>query len=91
MARILFSPNTLLAHEVGSGKTFEMIAAGMEMRRMGLSAKNLYVVPNNITGQWTDIFARLYPGANVLTVEPNSFTPKKRGAMLEKIKIYRKM
>ena len=86
VARMLFTKNTLLAHEVGSGKTFEMIAAGMEMRRMGLSAKNLYVVPNNITGQWTDIFARLYPGANVLTVEPNSFTPKKRGAMLEKIK-----
>ena len=84
-ARILFSPNTLLAHEVGSGKTYVMIAAGMEMRRMGLSKKNLYVVPNNIVGQWQNIFLSMYPAAKLLTVEPKSFTPSKREKMLEKI------
>lgn len=52
VARIIFTPNTLLAHDVGSGKTYIMIASGMELRRMGLSKKNLYVVPNNIVGQW---------------------------------------
>ena len=83
VARILFSPNTLLAHDVGSGKTYIMIAAGMELRRMGLSQKNLYVVPNNLVGQWQDIFLKLYPQANVLCVEPKSFTPAKREAMLQ--------
>ena len=86
VARILFSPNTLLAHDVGSGKTYVMIAAGMELRRMGLSQKNLYVVPNNIVGQWRDIFLSMYPSANLLTVEPKSFTPSKRENMLEKIR-----
>lgn len=52
VARILFSPNTLLAHNVGSGKTYTMIAAGEELLRMGLSQKNMYVVPNNILGWW---------------------------------------
>ena len=51
VARIIFNPNTLLAHDVGSGKTYVMIAAGMELRRMRLSKKNLYVVPNSIVGQ----------------------------------------
>ncbi|MBR4864880.1 MAG: DEAD/DEAH box helicase family protein [Oscillospiraceae bacterium] len=86
VARILFSPNTLLAHDVGSGKTFIMIAAGMELRRMGLSKKNLYVVPNNLVGQWENIFYRLYPKAKVLTVEPKSFTPDKRAKVLETIR-----
>lgn len=86
VARILFSPNTLLAHDVGSGKTYVMIAAGMELRRMGLSKKNLYVVPNNIVGQWRDIFLSMYPAAKLLTVEPKSFTPSKREKMLEKIR-----
>ena len=86
VARILFSPNTLLAHDVGSGKTYIMIAAGMELRRMGLSKKNLYVVPNNLVGQWNAIFRQLYPQAKVLCVEPKSFTPNKRTAVLEQIR-----
>lgn len=86
VARILFSPNTLLAHDVGAGKTYVMIAAGMELMRMGLSKKNLYVVPNNIVGQWKNIFKIMYPNANVLVVEPKVFTPKKRETMLEKIR-----
>lgn len=86
VARILFSPNTLLAHDVGSGKTYVMIAAGMELRRMGLSKKNLYVVPNNLVGQWKDIFLKLYPQANVLCVEPKNFTPAKRESMLQTIR-----
>ena len=85
VARILFSENTLLAHDVGSGKTFIMIAAGMELSRMGISKKNLYVVPNNIVGQWKSIFAHLYPGAKVLCVEPKTFGPTKRKAVLEQI------
>ena len=86
VARIMFSPNTLLAHDVGSGKTFVMIAAGMEMRRIGISKKNMYVVPNNIIGQWKDLFERLYPKANVLCIDPSCFSPKKREAVIEEIK-----
>jgi len=86
IARILFSPNTLLAHEVGAGKTYIMIAAGMELKRMGLSNKNLYVVPNNIVGQWKRIFSSMYPQAKVLCIEPKHFTPQKKEATLEKIR-----
>lgn len=86
VARILFSPNTLLAHDVGSGKTYVMIAAGMELRRMGLSKKNLYVVPNNIVGQWKEIFLKMYPAAKLLIVEPRSFTPAKREKVLKKLR-----
>lgn len=86
VARILFTPNTLLAHDVGSGKTYIMIAAGMELKRMGLSKKNLFVVPNNIVSQWKDIFLSMYPDADILVVEPKNFTPSKREKMLEKIR-----
>lgn len=86
VARILFSPNTLLAHDVGSGKTFIMIAAGMELKRMGLSQKNLYVVPNDLIGQWKSIFYTLYPGANLICVDPKNFTPEKRSAMLRRMR-----
>lgn len=86
VARILFTPNTLLAHDVGSGKTYIMIAAGQELRRMGLSKKNLYVVPNNIVGQWRDIFLTLYPNANLLCIDPKAFTPNKRKAVLKQIR-----
>ena len=82
VARILFTPNTLLAHDVGSGKTYIMIAAGMEMRRIGTSKKNLYVVPNNLIGQWKDLFLSLYPHANLLTVEPRCFGKDKRNEVL---------
>ena len=85
-ARILFSANTLLAHDVGSGKTYVMIAAGMELHRMGLSKKNLYVVPNNIVGQWESIFRTMYPAAKLLVVEPKKFTPAKREKVLERIR-----
>lgn len=86
VARILFSPNTLLAHDVGAGKTYEMIAAGQELRRMGLSQKNMYVVPNNIVGQWRDIFLAMYPAARLLCVEPKGFTPNKRDTVLERMR-----
>lgn len=66
VAHILYGNNTLLAHCVGAGKTFQMIAAGMESRRLGLAQKNLYVVPNHLTEQWGADFLRLYPNANVL-------------------------
>lgn len=85
VARIIFSPNTLLAHDVGSGKTYVMIAAGQELRRMGLSKKNMYVVPNNILGQWRDIFLAMYPDAKLLCVGPKAFTPSKRERVLERI------
>ena len=86
VARILFSPNTLLAHDVGSGKTYIMVAAGMELRRMKLSQKNLYVVPNNLVGQWRDIFLMLYPQAKLLCVDPKTFTPQKRQDVLGTIR-----
>lgn len=86
VARIMSSANTLLAHDVGAGKTFEMIAAGMEMRRIGISKKNLYVVPNTLTGQWREMFERLYPSSNVLCIEPNSFTGEKRQEVLKNIR-----
>ena len=86
VARIIFTPNTLLAHDVGAGKTYVMIAAGMELLRMGLSKKNMYVVPNNIVGQWKSIFEEMYPNANILCVEPKIFTSSKREKTLEKIR-----
>lgn len=86
VARILFSPNTLLAHDVGAGKTYIMIAAAMELRRMGLSKKNLFVIPNNLTEQWKSIFLELYPNANIFCVTPNKFTTQKREEILETIR-----
>ena len=86
VARILFSPNTLLAHDVGSGKTYTMVAAGMELRRLGKSKKNLYVVPNSIIGQWESMFRMMYPEAKVLTVTHSNFDPKRRPGTLMQIK-----
>ena len=86
VARILFSPNTLLAHDVGCGKTYVMIAAGMELRRLGKSKKNLYVVPNNIVGQWEELFYKLYPNAKILVVTNHNFNIKKRNQTLKQIK-----
>lgn len=85
VARIIFSKNTLLAHDVGAGKTYVMIAAGMELKRMGLSKKNLYVVPNNIVGQWEAIFKELYPDARILVVNSKNFTKEKRQGVLRDI------
>ncbi|MCD8206269.1 MAG: DEAD/DEAH box helicase family protein [Clostridia bacterium] len=86
VSRILYSPNTLLAHEVGAGKTFIMVAAGMELRRMGLSEKNMYVVPNNIVAQWADIFKKIYPLADILVISSKDFTPKTRDNTLLKMR-----
>ena len=66
IAHILYGGNTLLAHEVGAGKTFEMVAAAMESKRLGLAHKSLIVVPNHITEQWAAEFLQLYPSANIL-------------------------
>lgn len=78
VAHILYGNNTLLAHCVGAGKTFQMIAAGMESRRLGLAQKNLYVVPNHLTEQWGADFLRLYPNANVLVATKKDFEPSNR-------------
>ena len=86
VARMIFTPNTLLAHDVGSGKTYEMIAAGMEMRRMGISKKNLYVIPCNLMKQWQDIFLELYPTARILKVDNKNFGPQKRAATLLEVR-----
>ena len=84
--RIISTPNTLLAFDVGAGKTYIMIAAAMKMREMGISQKNMFVVPNNIVGQWEKIFTTLYPRAKVLTVEPKMFNPEMREKVLAQIK-----
>lgn len=86
VARILLTPNTLLAHNVGTGKTFIMIAAAMEAKRLGISKKNLIVVPNSILEQWRGDFSRLYPDSNVFCVTPDIFTPSRREKTLETIR-----
>ena len=86
IARIIFSPNTLLAHDVGSGKTYEMIAAAHELKRMGLSKKNLIVVPNDIVNQWESLYKEMYPNASILVVRPKDFTPLRKELTLSKIK-----
>lgn len=86
VARILFSPNTLLAHDVGAGKTYVMIAASMEMRRIGISKKNMFVVPNNIVGQWKSTFNTMYPNANIFCITPKIFKKNKRKDILERIR-----
>ena len=78
IARILYGGNTLLAHVVGGGKTFEMVAAGMESKRLGLCEKSLYVVPNHLTEQWATEFLQLYPAANVLVATKKDFETQNR-------------
>ena len=78
VAHQLYGENVLLAHVVGSGKTYEMIAAAMESRRLGLSRKNLFVVPNHLTEQWGTEFLRLYPGADILVAKKKDFEPANR-------------
>lgn len=85
VAHILYGNHTLLAHCVGAGKTFQMIAAGMESRRLGLSQKNLYVVPNHLTEQWGADFLRLYPNANVLVATKKDFEPSNRKQFCSRI------
>ena len=78
VAHVLYGGNTLLAHEVGAGKTFEMVAAAMESKRLGLCHKPLFVVPNHLTEQWSGEFLRLYPSANILVATKKDFEPKNR-------------
>ena len=78
IARILYGGNTLLAHEVGAGKTFTMAAAAMEAKRLGLCRKPMFAVPNHLTEQWASEFLRLYPSANILVATKKDFEPANR-------------
>ena len=78
VAHILYGGNTLLAHTVGAGKTFEMVAAAMEAKRLGLCTKSLFVVPNHLTEQWAAEFLQLYPSANILVATKKDFEAKNR-------------
>ena len=85
VAHILYGNNTLLAYCVGAGKTFQMIAAGMESKRLGLAQKSLYVVPNHLLEQWGSDFLRLYPGANILVATKKDFEPANRKRFCSRI------
>ncbi|QOV18558.1 DEAD/DEAH box helicase family protein [Blautia liquoris] len=85
IAHILYGDNTLLAHEVGAGKTFEMVAAAMESKRLGLCQKPLFAVPNHLTEQWASEFLRLYPAANILVATKKDFETKNRKKFCAKI------
>lgn len=85
IARCLYGGNTLLAHAVGAGKTFEMAAAAMESKRLGLCSKSLFVVPNHLVGQWAEEFYRLYPNAKVLASKKEDFSPDKRKIFCSRI------
>ena len=78
IAHVLYGGNTLLAHEVGAGKTFEMVAAAMEGKRLGLCQKSIFVVPNHLTEQWASEFLRLYPSANILVTTKKDFEARNR-------------
>ena len=78
IAHVLYGGNTLLAHEVGAGKTFEMVAAAMESKRLGLCQKSLFVVPNHLTEQWASEFLRLYPSAKILVTTHKDFETHNR-------------
>ena len=78
VAHQIYGENVLLAHVVGAGKTYEMVAAAMESKRLGLSQKNLFVVPNHLTEQWGAEFLQLYPGANILVATKKDFEPANR-------------
>ena len=85
VAHILYGGNTLLAHEVGAGKTFEMIAAVMESKRLGLCQKAMFVVPNHLTEQWASEFLRLYPSANILVTTKKDFERRNRQKFCSRI------
>ena len=85
VAHVLYGNNTLLAHCVGAGKTFEMTAAAMESKRLGLCRKSLFVVPNHLTEQWAGDFLRLYPGANILAATKKDFQPANRKKFCSRI------
>ena len=85
VTHVLYVDNTLLAHCVGAGKTFEMTAAAMESKRLGLCQKSLFVVPNHLTEQWASDFLRLYPGANILAATKKDFEPANRKKFCSRI------
>ena len=85
IAHVIYGGNTLLAHEVGAGKTFEMVAAAMESKRLGLCSKSIFVVPNHLTDQWASEFLRLYPSANILVTTKKDFEPKARKKFCSRI------
>lgn len=85
VAHVLYGDNTLLAHCVGAGKTYEMTAAAMESKRLGLCQKSLFVVPNHLTEQWAGDFLRLYPGANILAATKKDFEPANRKKFCSRI------
>lgn len=85
IARSLYGGNTLLAHVVGSGKTFEMVASAMESKRLGMCSKSLFVVPNHLTGQIGREFMQLYPSANIMVADKKDFEPKNRKRFIGKI------
>lgn len=86
VARILMSRNTLVAHDVGSGKTYVLVCAAHELKRMGLSAKNMIVVPNNVFDQTVEMHRMLYPGDDILVISPSAFTPARREEAVRKIR-----
>ena len=85
IAHVLYGHNTLLAHEVGAGKTFEMAAAAMESKRLGLCQKSLFVVPNHLTEQWAAEFLHLYPNAKLLVTSKKDFEPGNRKTFCSRI------
>ena len=85
IAHVLYGGNTLLAHEVGAGKTFEIVAAAMEMKRLGLCTKSLIVVPNHITEQWAAEWLQLYPAANILVATERDFEKRNRRRLCARI------
>ena len=85
VAHVLYGYNTLLAHEVGAGKSFEMAASAMELKRLGLCQKSLFVVPNHLTEQWASEFLRLYPNAKLLVTSKKDFEPGNRKTFCSRI------
>ncbi|MBP2028228.1 N12 class adenine-specific DNA methylase, partial [Acetoanaerobium pronyense] len=85
VARTLFGGNTLLAHVVGAGKTYEMVASAMESKRLGLTNKSLFVVPNHLTEQWGNDFLKLYPSAEILVAKKEDFNPHNRKKFCSRI------
>ena len=85
VAHVLYGGNTLLAHVVGAGKSFEMVAAAMESKRLGLCQKSMFVVPNHLTEQWASEFLRLYPSANILVTTKKDFEKHNRQKFCSRI------
>ena len=85
VARVLYGGNTLLAHAVGAGKTYECIASAMELKRLGIVSKPMFVVPNHLLGQWANEVLKLYPTANILVATQKDFEKTRRKKLMAKI------